>query len=192
MDYILRHGQTEANADGEFRGWGNWPLTPLGRAQAHAAGLRLKNRGIKRIVSSDLPRAKETAEIVGKHLGLPVSTDSDLRPLNVKKFTGKDKKEYWPEFQHYLDNPDEKIPGGESINEFRSRNQAALKSLLSGDHTLIVTHTSNITDAHGGRPEDDHIVEPGGIIACDGNQSKPLVGGSLYRAVYEARKGKVS
>ena len=60
---ILRHGETDWNAQGLSQGNVDIPLNPTGLAQARSAALRLRNRGIATIVSSPLSRARVTAEI---------------------------------------------------------------------------------------------------------------------------------
>lgn len=169
MHLILRHGETEANAHGVFRGQGDWPLNAKGRKQAHDAIPIIEKFHPQRIVRCGLERHKETGEIVNSALAVPVIEDDDLAPLDVGKFTGKNKKENWQYFSHYLDHPDEKIPKGESISHFRIRNAASLHKYFNEDTpTLIILSTSNITDQHGGRVEDDHVVPPGGLLAVIG------------------------
>ena len=68
--YLLRHGQSEANVKRIFTGQlDRYGLSPLGRRQAERAADYLADRGIDRIYSSDLLRARQTAEYVGRRLG---------------------------------------------------------------------------------------------------------------------------
>ena len=73
--YFARHGETEANVERRFSGKKGTPLTPRGRAQAHAVGLALKRDvpGFMALdyVASPLARARVTMEIVRGVLGLP-------------------------------------------------------------------------------------------------------------------------
>ena len=71
MIYLMRHG---ADDDSRLGGWSNYGLTTLGVEQVSAAlSIILNNKyNISRIISSDLPRAKETAEIIATKLGLKV------------------------------------------------------------------------------------------------------------------------
>lgn len=80
----VRHGKTSHNLGGseeKLRGWLPLPLTEEGRAQADATGKALK--GMNRpttFASSDLPRAMESARIIGKHIGMdPTPT----RPFGI-------------------------------------------------------------------------------------------------------------
>jgi len=81
---LVRHGETDWNADGRLQGHTDRPLSDYGRRQARALGDQLKDEELEdeeleAIYSSDLARARETAEIVGERLGLPVVLDPDLR-----------------------------------------------------------------------------------------------------------------
>lgn len=67
--YFLRHGESEHNRLGRVNGWTDSPLTERGEAQARAAALILAQQPIHRIVTSDLLRARRTAEIVAETLG---------------------------------------------------------------------------------------------------------------------------
>ena len=81
---LVRHGETDWNADGRLQGHTDRPLSDYGRKQARELGDQLKEEGLEgeeleAIYASDLARARETAEIVGGRLGLSVVLDADLR-----------------------------------------------------------------------------------------------------------------
>ena len=76
---LVRHGETDWNADGRLQGQTDRPLSDFGRKQARGLADELAAEGFEAIYSSDLARARETAEIIGARLGLPVELDSDLR-----------------------------------------------------------------------------------------------------------------
>lgn len=171
-DYILRHGCTEANDEDEYRGWGDYPLDDDGKKEAASAVEFLKDKGIKRIVTSTLVRHKETADIVAKGLGVPVSYDEGFRTLNVGDFTGKKRKEHADNLQKYLDAPDTTIPGGESVESFTKRSDAAFAKVRTlGSGTLVVTSRSNIF-ALIGKPTDEEVkvAMPGGIYQLTGEK----------------------
>ena len=67
--YFVRHGETDSNVDGMFRGRAA-QLTEEGKAQAAQVGARLKRLGVEALISSDYPRARETATIIGEQAGL--------------------------------------------------------------------------------------------------------------------------
>ena len=76
---LVRHGETDWNADGRLQGQTDRPLSDFGRQQARRLADELATEDFEAIYSSDLARARETAEIVGARLELPVSFDPDLR-----------------------------------------------------------------------------------------------------------------
>jgi broad specificity phosphatase PhoE len=85
---LVRHGETDWNASGRLQGHTDRPLNDYGRRQARELADRLAEDGIAAIYASDLSRAKETAEIVGARLGLPVVIDADLRERDWGSWEG--------------------------------------------------------------------------------------------------------
>lgn len=85
---MLRHGQTEYNADSRMQGQLDSQLTDLGRAQAVAAAEVLAKRQPLLIVSSDLHRAYDTAVTLGERTGLPVHVDTRLRETHLGEWQG--------------------------------------------------------------------------------------------------------
>jgi broad specificity phosphatase PhoE len=76
---LVRHGETDWNAEGRLQGHTDRPLSDYGRRQALQLADELESEDFEAIYSSDLARARETAEIVGRRLELPVELDPDLR-----------------------------------------------------------------------------------------------------------------
>ena len=70
--YIVRHGETQWNKEEVFRGRKDIPLNEAGRKQAEHAGAYFAGIPVKRIISSPLARAVETAEGIGTATGVPV------------------------------------------------------------------------------------------------------------------------
>lgn len=168
---MLRHGETELNAQDAFRGWLNVPLTDQGRQQATEAGQFAQHYPVSLVVHSPLERAAETARIVAPHM--PVEVDARLLPWNLGILAGKPKQPYMKLRDFYLDHPDHSVPNGESVESFEKRFQGILERGIaygrSGRLALFVTHTSNIAAASGllsgvrGRLEEQDSVEPGGV-----------------------------
>ena len=79
--YLVRHGQSEANAAGTLEGYADAPLTELGRRQAVEAAERLSADPGRAdvLLASPLQRARATAEAIGNALGCPVRIDARLR-----------------------------------------------------------------------------------------------------------------
>jgi broad specificity phosphatase PhoE len=85
---LVRHGETDWNADGRLQGHTDRPLTDFGRRQARDLADALAGEKLQAIYSSDLTRARETAEIVAGRLGLPVVLDRDLREKDWGNWEG--------------------------------------------------------------------------------------------------------
>jgi broad specificity phosphatase PhoE len=146
--YIVRHGATKLNnqvdmSEDRIRGWSDVPLVEEGRQEARGAAKKLVGKGIKAIVTSDLSRAHETADIIGKIIGIKPVASQKLRPWNLGKLTGCTTKEALPKIAEYVRNrPDEAVPDGESFNSFKARAFAGLAEAVAQNAApiLIVTH----------------------------------------------------
>jgi broad specificity phosphatase PhoE len=130
---LVRHGETDWNADGRLQGQTDRPLSDYGRGQARQLAEDLEGEGLDAIYSSDLSRARETAEIVGERLGLPVELDPDLREKDWGTWEGltsveRDRVEFV----------------GESTEAHQERMLRALRRISErhpGDaRVLVVTH----------------------------------------------------
>src|ERR687894_1848010 len=95
---LVRHGESRWNARGRWKGWADPPLSDLGRAQAEAAAPAAAP--VDAVVSSDLQRARETAELMAAVLEVDdVLVETDLRERDVGDFTGLTRaeiEERWP------------------------------------------------------------------------------------------------
>ena len=72
---VIRHGETQWNAEHRFQGHGDSPLTEAGRKQVSALGRRMEQMRFDHLISSDLGRTQETAAIIADYTGHP-GTDS--------------------------------------------------------------------------------------------------------------------
>ncbi len=144
---LLRHGRTAWNAVGRAQGHADVPLDELGRAQAEAAARALAGRGPVRLWSSDLARARETAERVAVATGLTVETTEAFREYSVGDRTGLTLPEFAERF------PDEYaawqagtagVAGAESDADVLARFVPALRAaqdaLGPGETGIVVTH----------------------------------------------------
>lgn len=86
---LLRHGETEYNATGRMQGHLDTHLSARGVEQAQRVAEYLRTVGIGRIISSDLTRAKDTAQTIADVLGMPVTTDPRLRETHLGDWQGK-------------------------------------------------------------------------------------------------------
>ena len=91
---VIRHGETDWNAQNRVQGSSDIPLNDVGRRQAEEQAQNIK-ADVKTqnaiIFSSPLLRAKETAEIINKQLNLPLLTDSRLCEANFGELEGLDR-----------------------------------------------------------------------------------------------------
>jgi broad specificity phosphatase PhoE len=129
---LVRHGETDWNASGRLQGHTDRPLNDYGRRQARELADRLGDDGIAAIYASDLSRAKETAEIVGARLGLPVVIDADLRERNWGSWEGLTPSER-----------DAVAFEGETPREHRDRLMRAVRRIAErhpAQRVLVVTH----------------------------------------------------
>lgn len=148
--YIIRHGQTDWNAERRFQGQRDIPLNRLGREQARRNGETLKEAGIEtaslRFAASPLSRARETMEILRAALGLAphdYETDPRLAELAYGAWEGMTLHEIstahveeWNarEADKWRTPP----PEGESYAEGEIRARAFLDDMR--EDTLIVAH----------------------------------------------------
>jgi probable phosphoglycerate mutase len=129
---LVRHGETDWNAAGRLQGHTDRPLNDFGRTQARRLAEQLADDGIAAIYASDLARARETAEIVGERLGLPVAIDPDLREKDWGTWEGL--------------TPDERLNvefEGETTAEHRERVLGAARRIAErhpGARIVVVTH----------------------------------------------------
>jgi alpha-ribazole phosphatase len=185
--YAARHGQTTLNKSNCFRGNANPPLDAQGREDASALADYFKDIRLSAIFYSDKKRSSETADIVARcHPNVPCHGTDSIWPWNVGMFSGQPKSpENVAKLDHYIENPDIKIPNGESLNDFKARIRPCLLEGMeiankAGAPVLFVVHSSVVHEC-GSMVRGDHnaaLVEPGGIarIFTDGHslEAEPL------------------
>lgn len=148
--YLIRHGQSTANARDVFLGWHDLDLTELGIKQAKITASYLKNIPIDAIYSSDLTRAYHTAEQTAKLFKLPIITDKRLREINGglwEEIVFNDLKEkFYDNFIAFTtDIGNAKIDGGESVEELYYRFVNAVEDIAKqndGKTICIFTHAT--------------------------------------------------
>jgi broad specificity phosphatase PhoE len=151
---LARHGQTNDNLPPmRFQGFTDTPLNGTGRAQAHelAEKIAAEPESIRSLWSSDLSRARETAEIVGARIGLEVRLDARLREASRGRWEGytfDEIKESEPEaYAAWMRGGAEwRFPGGESLQEQQDRVLACLNDVVATGElpALVVCHGGSI------------------------------------------------
>jgi probable phosphoglycerate mutase len=149
---LIRHGQSQGNAEGRFGGHTDTPLSPLGRKQAAATATALANETFNAIYSSDLPRAIETASPLAQLTGVEIQPAEAFRERSVGVMEGltfEEAAEQHPEqygallrrdFEHVL-------LGGESYRQTLDRASQKLDEVIeeySGGRIVVFTHTGTI------------------------------------------------
>lgn len=150
--YVIRHGETDANAEGQFQGWTDYPLNENGRALAAITGQKLRGVRFDACFSSPLRRALETAEIVLRESGsgLTVTRDDRLKELNMgqwegRKFRPGEREIPEEQVKLFFNDPVKLVgfPSGETIHQVIARTQEFLKDLAAredGKTYLVSTH----------------------------------------------------
>jgi broad specificity phosphatase PhoE len=149
---LARHGETDDNRPPlRFQGWRDTPLNDTGRRQAEALAERVAGQGLVSLWSSDLSRARETAEIVGARLGLEARLDARLREANRGRWEGRlfdDVAAEEPELYAawVRAGPLWRFPGGESLPEQQQRVAACVEEIRAGGAlpALAVSHGGSI------------------------------------------------
>ena len=135
---LIRHGSTHLNSEkggDRIRGWVDVPLDDRGIKEAEAAGrnLALLKAKPRVLFTSDLQRALQTAHIISKTANIPLVGQPvhGLRPWNLGHFQGMESSAIAPQMKMFLNNPGQRVPGGESFNEFSTRFISTLKGLMA-------------------------------------------------------------
>jgi len=145
---LVRHGETRWNVEQRIQGQGDSPLTETGIEQARSIGKRLAREHFDRLVASDLGRAMQTAQEIGKLTRHPVVPDARFRERHFGAGEGLTYTEidvrYPGAFSRVREvDPDFAIPGGESRRQFHERVVSALEFLAEehrGEALVVVTH----------------------------------------------------
>jgi probable phosphoglycerate mutase len=144
---IIRHGESEWNLARRWQGWRDAPLTELGERQArHRAESLAESRFAPAVVfTSDLGRARRTAEIIAERLGAPVQVDEGFRERSGGDFEGHTSEEIdvlWPGMREAWRRGDIHCPpGGETDDVVFDRFDAALARTVGADRPcIVVTH----------------------------------------------------
>lgn len=153
--YLVRHGESEWNVRRLTQGQTKHPrLTAIGRrqaagaAEAIAADLARLGLPAPRLVTSDLVRAVETAQIVGERIGLVPELDVRLREQHLGELEGRSYEESWAWAElHDWSDPELPLAGGESVGQVRRRLAAVLAELAPGTPTVLVSHGDAIRSA---------------------------------------------
>jgi len=175
---LLRHGQTDYNVDGRMQGHLESHLTPKGHEQAAAAAPVLAELAPDRLISSDLRRAVDTAEVVAAACGLPVKFDARLRETHLGHWQGRTvaeiDRDYPGAIAEWRSDPAWAPPGGESRIAVVARSRPVVDELEAefadarSETVLLVAHGGMIAGLVTGLMELPHSTWPsfGGLGNC--------------------------
>jgi len=149
---LIRHGETEWNQSGRYQGQTDVPLSEVGLAQAQALARRLAGETLHAVYTSDLSRARQTAEAIAAPHGLAVRPDPRLRELDFGQWEGltyAQVLERDPEARAFWDSgdPSAKPPGGESREQMLERVRLVLADLArheDGQTLAVVGHGGSL------------------------------------------------
>jgi len=176
-----RHGENVANLTRtlSYRVF-DGDLTDVGRRQARELGERLAVRAagpVRLLACSPLRRARQTADIVGQRLGLPVAMElDDLREVNVGELDGRSDGQAWEIYTAVLaawraGDTLARFPGGENRDELCARLLRALTVVARSapaERSLVVAHGANLRAALpclAGEPDPGTDLATGGVAA---------------------------
>ena len=175
---LLRHGQTDYNVDGRMQGHLDSNLTAEGHDQAAAAAPVLAELAPDRVISSDLRRAVDTAEVVAAACGLPVKFDARLRETHLGHWQGRTvaeiDRDYPGAIAEWRSDPAWAPPGGESRIAVVARSRPVVDELEAefadarSETVLLVAHGGMIAGLVTGLMDLPHSTWPsfGGLGNC--------------------------
>jgi probable phosphoglycerate mutase len=149
---LVRHGATDHSPQHRFSGRNDLPLNSAGRAQAAALAARLPSFGaVAAVISSPLPRARQTAEAIAAELALSVSENAELAEVDFGSWEGmtfdEARADSPEEMTAWLASPDHAPPGGESFTALARRVRRARDAVLAahqGARVVLVSHVAPI------------------------------------------------
>jgi 2,3-bisphosphoglycerate-dependent phosphoglycerate mutase len=150
--WLIRHAESTGNRDGVLQGQEDLPLSPLGLRQARAVADRLgkshRKTAFVALYTSDLERARETADSVGMACNLTPQLDKRLREIDTGQWSGLTTREIasrfpteWAAWQSR--DPHMRRGGGESYADVQQRIAPVLQELADrhpGGRVLVVSH----------------------------------------------------
>ena len=162
---LIRHGESDGNAQRKFSGFQDVDLTEKGIWQAKRLARRLEGVPVDTVYCSDLKRARHTAEIIFGDRGKDIVVSPNLREINFGIWEGltfeEIKLKEGAKFTSWMENPDEKsiIPQGESLAILNDR---------------VMTEVNRILEEHKNEEKDKTIA-----IVCHGGAIRIILCNAL-------------
>jgi broad specificity phosphatase PhoE len=152
--HLARHGESDWNAAGRWQGHADRPLTALGRRQAVELAERLASIPLDAVYSSDLRRARETAEPVARRHGLEVRALPALREVDVGSWSGLSRPEVERRFPEAFVRWRVGGQGWEDGETYEAMTERVVDAVVAiagahpGGELLLVTHGGPIRALH--------------------------------------------
>lgn len=143
---VVRHGESIANTEGIYQGQKyDTDLSELGKKQARVLALKVRELGIKKIITSPLKRTYQTALEVSKETGLSIEINNLILETGHGDWEGKSKNwienNYKDLYKLWLTSPSKVFfPGGETFLQTYGRVQKFIADINSDEVVLVVTH----------------------------------------------------
>jgi broad specificity phosphatase PhoE len=176
---LVRHGETDWNVERRFQGHADPPLNAAGRRQSRALAADLAREPVDAVYTSDLARARETAEIVAGHVDAPVIPLRGLREIDVGEWQGLT----WPEIE-------ERYPDGvrgwhETGHGWRAGEtyEQLAERVLSALHDIAARHRGGrvLIVGHGGTVRVVRAFVEGLTVAASRRGSRPIGNCEVFR-----------
>ncbi len=145
---LIRHGETPHNRDKRYQGHRDTSLTTEGKRQTREIALRLRDKPLDAIYSSDLKRTRYMAEVINSYHSLKINILPELREIDFGDWEGKTYNEIQRKWESLLNGWERKpskvkIPNGESIQELAKRTRTIIKKIIRAhlnQKVAIITH----------------------------------------------------
>lgn len=164
---LLRHGRTAWNAERRYQGQEDPPLDEVGQVQAIEAAALVAAMSPDVLISSDLQRARQTAQKVSSLSGVPLTVDERLRERHLghwQRLTRDEVQARYPEeFADWLAGRDVTRRGGESRQQVAERALSLVEELATVPLTVLVSHGATsmcLSAALLGLPQTPSILGP--------------------------------
>ena len=181
--YIVRHGETEWNAEGRIQGHTDIGLSDRGREQARDTARRLAEVPFAVAYSSDMSRTRDTARIILGECDIPLHSVPELREYHKGVFEGLTVQQYrqrYPEQYRasLVNDPDFAPTGGETIRQSTARLTEFVAGLgltpgigpesASKSGSESASASASASKSEGLRPEDDVLIvgHGGSLRSC--------------------------
>ena len=184
---VLRHGQSEWNAQGRWQGQADIALTPEGMQQAQQAALKLGKFDL--IATSSLQRALRTAQIIAEHKNMSdLHIDDRLKESHIGPWQGLTYAEIeagWPGFLESRRQPEDFEPNLQVVQRMTEA-LIEVADKCRGGQALIVSHSGAIRTLRRELKVSDHRLENLGGCWFEVDAENQLHAGRIVAVIGEA------